>query len=173
MVFEHKQRRIKLIARRHTYAIALALLVSLLGSVSADAARGGNGGKGGKGTTGNPYTALPPCVLTDFLQPPAARIWSPITGDTVPAGGTEWVAWGANSGIWVGDPTFGALLGVQLFVDDQLNSFLDLAGGTVSPLAWSSPQPGQHGLTLRAYVTDFSRTRACSVDSESQYPVVH
>ncbi len=161
-----------MIAKRHTYAITLALLVSLFGTVTADAARGGHAGKGGKGTTGNPYTALPPCVLTDFLQSPAARIWSPVTGDTVPAG-TVWVTWGANSGIWVGDPTFGALLGVQLFVDDQVNSFLDLTGGTVGPLAWSSATPGQHELTLRVYVTDLYRTRACYADSESEYPVVH
>ncbi len=160
-----------MIAKRHMYAITLALLVSLFGTVSADAARGGRGGKGAKATT-NPYTALPPCVLTDFLQPPAARIWSPVTGDTVPTG-TVLVTWGANSGIWVGDSTFGALLGVELFVDDQMNSFLDLTGGTVGPLAWSSATPGQHELTLRAYVTDLYRTRACYVDSDPEYPVVN
>ena len=160
-------------AKRYAYAIVLTLSLLLLGTISADAARGGGGGSKGKGGQGgqstNPYATLPVCVLTDFLQPPGARIWSPLTGDAV--SGSTSVVWGANSGIWVGDPTYGALLAVQLFVDAQPNSYLDLSGGT-RPLPWNSPSPGQHALTLRAYVSDFNRTTACYVESEPEYPVV-
>jgi hypothetical protein len=111
--------------------------------------------------------------MIDFTQVPGAAIYDPLTGETVPAGGTVYVNYGANSGVWVGDPTFGALLGVALYVDNVRNSVLDLSRGSTSPLPWNSPSLGQHELVLRAYVTDYDRTRTCYVESVPEYPIAH
>jgi len=157
-----------MIKMRYTCAIVLSLLVFLLGAVTADAGKGG----GRKPPPTPNYTNAPPCVMTDFSRLPGAAIYDPITGEIVKAGRTYTINYGANSGIWLGDPTFGALLGVQLWVDDSLSSSLDLSGGSIGPLPWPSPTVGQHELVLRAYLTDFYKTRTCFVDSLPQYPIV-
>src|SRR5262245_5597267 len=105
--------------RRQLYAIVVGLLVLSVGVMNADAGKGSGGG-GKKPPPSPSYLNSPPCVMSDFSRIPGAAIYDPVTGEVVPAGGSVWVQYGANSGIWLGDPTFGPLLGVQLYVDDKV-----------------------------------------------------
>ncbi len=125
-----------------------------------------------------------PCVMTDFVGGapypqgfgPVVGITYPTTGDAVTAGkgGKVYVQNASYSGLWVNDPTVGGILEIQLFVDGNLASVMDLTSSRITPLTWNTRHSakGTHALMLRLYTVDFDGTQACFVDSEVEYPVL-
>ncbi len=125
-----------------------------------------------------------PCVMTDFVGGapypqglgPVVGISYPTTGDAVTAGkgGKVYVQNASYSGLWVNDPTVGGILEIQLFVDGNLASVMDLTSSRTTPLTWNTrnSSKGTHALLLRLYTVDFDSTRACFIDSEVEYPVL-
>jgi hypothetical protein len=158
--------------RRHTYAVILSLSVPILGASSSYAAP--HNGAGGSSST-----ALP-CVMTDFVggapypqgMGPVTEIAYPNTGEAVT--GRVYVQQGSYSGIWVGDPMVGGITKIELYVDRSLVSTTDLMARKSSPLVWSTSgaAKGTHELQIRAFSTNFDRTKVCYVDSAYEYPSV-